>query len=151
MSRIGPGQFFVALDPEESKRRWESLAILCDKKRVFPAPMTNPSRHRLNGPVENKMVETLGLERFTYRDLKEEWDYIKEWNCAIIKTKRAKECELRRQGLTAELSVRTVQSQVLTGRVKCNPYVKQSFTRQGGEVCEGDWLAAQLDKCHVAS
>jgi hypothetical protein len=78
--RIGPGQYFVCGAPTERERRVESIAILLNANRGYPAIMKNPVGYPVWYPLEGRVVdqgevEMLGLERFTEEEL-EGWDYI---------------------------------------------------------------------------
>jgi hypothetical protein len=68
--QVGPGQYFVCLHPEESERKYESLAILFKKSRPYPALMKNPGGYILDRAVDYDEVKILGLK------LKENWDYV---------------------------------------------------------------------------
>ena len=73
---VGPGQYFVCGAPTKQERSSESLAIMLEEGRVWPALMKNPAGYPLEGRmVHPDEVEMLGLERFSKEDLKE-WRYI---------------------------------------------------------------------------
>jgi hypothetical protein len=74
--QVGPGQYFVCLNPEETEHKYEALAILTTKSRPYPALMKNPGGYLFGRAVDYDEVENLSLERFTYEELKDEWDYV---------------------------------------------------------------------------
>jgi hypothetical protein len=74
--QVGPGQYFVCLNPDEYERKYEALGILTAKCRPYPALMKNPGGYILDRAVDYDEVENLSLERFTYKELKDEWDYV---------------------------------------------------------------------------